>query len=133
MVNCNQYQVTAINDESYARQQDKIQMHASGDGGLDTPLSWSVAGMRNQCSEAYNYLPKLVDCKKDSIQQKLLNFSEFSLPLRVVILDFKTLVYFSTVYDNKNLKIEEPIHAKCYSIGFEAAWPVWWTDELTTT
>lgn len=124
MVNCNQYQVTAINDESYARQQDKIQMHASGDGGLDTPLSWSVAGMRNQCSEAYNYLPKLVDCKKDSIQQKLLNFSEFSLPLRVVILDFKTLVYFSTVYDNKNLKIEEPIHAKCYSIGFEAAWPV---------
>jgi hypothetical protein len=102
------YQVTEINDESYARQQDKIQMYASGDGGLDTPLSWSVAGMRNQCSEAYNYLPKLVDCKKDSMQQKLLKFSEFSLPLRVVILDFKTLVYFTVVYDNKNLKTEEP-------------------------
>jgi hypothetical protein len=55
---------------------------------------------------------------------KIINFSEFSLPLRVVILVFKTLVYFSTVYDSKNLKIEEPIHAKCYSIGFEAPWPV---------
>ncbi|KAJ6871943.1 hypothetical protein NC651_031126 [Populus alba x Populus x berolinensis] len=54
------YQVTEINDESYARQQDKIQMYASGDGGLDTPLSWSVAGMRNQCSEAYNYMAKLI-------------------------------------------------------------------------
>ena len=57
MVNCNQYQVTTINDESYARQQDKIQMYASGDGGLDTPLSCSVAGMRNQCSECREFRP----------------------------------------------------------------------------